>query len=120
MGGRDAFGPDVGNAVALGVRAVRRRVPGEVGAEAVGSAETGALAKEHEGKAGAESVADLVLNFHAGKRDEQNRSNLPTGVAECGDQWNEDGGGVVFRSGSGETVGDDDGEIEISGMKLCD
>ena len=60
FGVAQAFGADVGDAVALGVGAARARLPGEVDAEGVRRAESGALADEEHSELRVEELADVV------------------------------------------------------------
>jgi len=74
IGIADAFRPDVGDAVALGIGRVRARLPGEIGAHAVGCAEPRTLADQNNdavsakccGNGIADGDAAMARNVNAG------------------------------------------------------
>jgi len=75
-----AFGADIGDAVALGVGAARSRGPGDVGTEGVGRAEAGTFADEDDGCVGVEGLADLVGESYAGLLGDDDGCEAPGGI----------------------------------------
>src|SRR6266568_8617061 len=65
VGVGEALGADVGDAVAVGVGGVRRRPKREIGAHAVGRAETRPLADQHGRDVGAQRARDFIADRDA-------------------------------------------------------
>jgi hypothetical protein len=116
-GGRQAGGTDIRETIALGVGAAGARVEGEVGAEAVGCAETGAFAEEHEREAGAEERADLVLERDAGVADDTERREGETGGAEAREQRGEERWSLALGGEGGEAVADQHDEVGLRKLR---
>src|SRR6185437_7312430 len=72
-----AFGPDVGEAVALAVLPADGRGPGEIDAEAVGRCEAGPLADQHGNERRIERRADLIADRHAPLLHHGRRADAP-------------------------------------------
>src|SRR6266566_2260389 len=62
VGVGETLGADVGDAVAVGVGRLRRRLEGEIGAHAVRRAEARPLADQHDRDVGAQRVRDFVAD----------------------------------------------------------
>ena len=116
FGGEASFA-DVGEAVAVAVGAVGVRVPGEVGSEAVGRRETGALPDKDKAEGGAEGRSDGVCDGDAGLLNEGEGGKGPVGSDELREKVREERDGVALDGECGEAVGDDDGEIAGCGVE---
>jgi len=109
--GGDAALADIGDAVPVGVGFSNPGPIGEVGAEAIGGAEAGTLAKEHEADAGAKDLSHLVLDGDAAMPDDDHGSQGPT----AGGEQRDEGGKQLLRldvgGEGGKAVRDDDGDV---------
>src|SRR3954468_19902336 len=76
-GGFEPILVNIGDAIALGIGAADLRSPGEVGAEAIGRAESGAFANQDYGETGSDAFADFVTNSHAALADDADRCDAP-------------------------------------------
>ena len=103
---------DIGYAIAIRVRFANGWTVSEIGAEAVGGAEAGAFAQEHEGDGGFEEHADFILQRDASlTRDDEGRKRPAAPVNE----WQQRGQERLALGGDGvgrEATGDNDGQIE--------
>ena len=102
--GRGAGGVDVGNAVAVGVVFTGGGGVGEICAEAIGGAEAGALAEEHEGEVGIEEASDFVLDGNAAVTDYYQGGEKPGGGADEGQEGGEKGLDLEIGGAGGEAV----------------
>jgi hypothetical protein len=62
----------------------------------------------------AEQFSDFVLQFHAGKRHNENWKERPAAGVQLADKWHECGGGVMFGGLCGESVGNNDRKIAMA------
>jgi hypothetical protein len=107
----EAFGADVGDAVAIGVGEAWFGAEDEIRAERVGGAEAGALAEEDEGELGVLRVADGVLDGDAGKGDDRDRGEVETGGGELGEQAGEERRDLAVGGEGAEAVGEGDRDV---------
>jgi hypothetical protein len=114
---REAAIADVGQAVAVGVGAIRVGMPGEVGSETVRRGEAGAFADKDEAEAGPEMEADGVANGHPALLYQSEWGNSPPCTEEIREKACKQGNGIAFDRQSREAVGDSYGQVAGAGLK---
>src|SRR5207244_2277117 len=82
IGIADPFGPDIGDAVAVGIGRLRTWLPGEIGAHAVGRAEARTLADQNNDAVGTKCGCAFIADTGASLvRDDDRRGRSPAALA---------------------------------------
>ena len=97
-GGRPSR-PDIGDAVALGIRAYPPRLPGEIHAEAVGRRQSRAFADQHRHRFGAHRLADIVAKGDASLLRHHDRRDGPVALGTAGATAARRGAAPRWRTG---------------------
>jgi len=108
---RKACGPNVGEAVAVGVGRSGAGILDEVGTEAVWGAETGTFPQEDEGQFCLEEGADFVLDGDTGEGEEGDGAEFPAGIDESRDEIGQERGDLFVAGTGGEAVGNHEGDV---------
>jgi len=116
--GRETLGADVGDAVAVGIRAAGARVVDEVGSQRIGRAEAGAFAEEDDGDAGTEELADLVLQGDAGEGDDGEGGDAQPDFRESGEKRAKGRRDLAVGGEGAQAVGEDQGDVVVSWLVL--
>lgn len=114
--GREAAVTDVGEAIAVGVSAIRVGMPGEIGSETVGRREAGAFADKDEAEVGPKMETDGVANGHPALLHQSEWGNSPPCTEELREKMCKQGNGIAFDRHSRETVCDSYGQVAGAGL----
>jgi hypothetical protein len=116
--GREPAIADVRKTVAVGVRAIRVRMPGQIGSETVRRGEAGAFTDQHQAEARSKTKPKRISNRNPALLHKSKRGEGPPRIEKLRKKLCKQRNDIPFDGQSGEAIGDDDGKVPRRGSKL--